>query len=186
MKPALALHHFQPSEEAAEYCGYQTGKSTHCGYPEGSAMHAVLKVQGAIGGVPVPDDLLVDARYQPAGVHTPRQPGEQTRYDTHAGTITLDDPMSTMQGLMVFFDQCVELAGKKDAVYRKAWQRQGYMGNLARVLSKVERLRAMMWHDFPDFGQETQETVKDTLKDLANLCGFLARNWDEGNKWGSQ
>jgi hypothetical protein len=140
-------------------------------------MHAVLNTKSNPPKVEPSIDYFVGPQY------TPRQPGEVTRYETHAGIITIDDPPSTMQGLMVFFDKCVGLAGSKDALYRKAWQKQGYMGNLARIMSKAERLRAMAWGD--TLGDPpSDETLRDTLMDMANLCGFMARNLEDGNRWG--
>lgn len=178
----IPLHRYTPAESTPDYCGYTIGDKV-CGYSEFTSVHSVASVSRR----PASDPLGLKERCLEGKPDVPpRQPGERLRYDTHAGTITLDDPMSTKQGLMVFFDKCVELAGKKDGLYRRAWERQGYMGNLSRVLSKVERLRTMLWQDYPELTDDMQETVKDTVQDLANLCGFLARNWEEGNKWGSQ
>lgn len=118
--------------------------------------------------------------------HRTAQPRQPEHYDTYAGRITLDNPPSTMQGLMVFFDGCVELAGQKDAAYGGAWRRQGYMGNLARLMSKADRLRNMLWTNDPDGYRRDEygETIQDTLKDMANLAGFMHRNYEDGNQWG--
>lgn len=117
--------------------------------------------------------------------HRTAQPRQPEHYDTYAGRITLDNPPSTMQGLMVFFDGCVELAGRKDAAYGGAWRRQGYMGSLARLMSKADRLRNMLWTNASSYGlTEGEETVQDTLQDMANLAGFMYRNYEDGNQWG--
>lgn len=76
----------------------------------------------------------------------------------------------------------------KDKAYGGAWQKQGYMGNLARILSKAERLQQLMWSDHNPFDQmselEEEETVVDTLKDLMALAAFMAANIEDGNRWG--
>lgn len=79
--------------------------------------------------------------------------------------------------------------------YGNAWQEQGYMGNLARILSKASRLKNMLWRDQED-GPDTPttgdqwsadvdgETVLDTLYDLSALCALAIANIEEGNRWG--
>lgn len=84
-----------------------------------------------------------------------------------------------------FASECEALAAEKDALYGGAWQRQGYMGNMARVLSKVERLRNMVWGDVTPEGTP-EETVLDTLRDLANLCAFMSENVQNDNRWGER
>jgi hypothetical protein len=65
------------------------------------------------------------------------------------------------------------------------------MGNLARIMSKVARLRTMLWcdpdGDGPPVAAEALdvEAVRDTLLDLINLSGFMLLNWEGGNRWGS-
>lgn len=73
----------------------------------------------------------------------------------------------------------------KDKHYRGAWREQGWMGNLARILSKSARLRSMLWKEdvlLPT--TQDQETVQDTLQDMINLCVFMMLNRQGGNKWG--
>lgn len=87
------------------------------------------------------------------------------------------------------FHEAVELARRKDADYGQAWKRQGYMGNTSRVLSKVERLRELVWSDNTADaedaeGGETVETVEDTLLDLMNLAAMALHNVRTGNRWG--
>jgi len=78
---------------------------------------------------------------------------------------------------------------KKKQAYGNAWQEQGYMGNLARILSKSDRLRNMMWKDLgqdesaPD-SPDQSESVLDTLYDLSALCALAISNIEEGNRWG--
>ena len=82
------------------------------------------------------------------------------------------------------------LVRKKDEAYGGAWQAQGWMGNLARIQSKTERLKNMLWREKPWLGTggeedaEEQESVLDTLHDLMALAAFMASNIEEGNRWG--
>lgn len=81
----------------------------------------------------------------------------------------------------------------KSRGYGNAWQEQGYMGNLARVLSKTSRLKNLLWRDGgPDMSVDMDggdadpeaESVLDTLLDLSALCALAVANIEEGNKWG--
>lgn len=91
-------------------------------------------------------------------------------------------------------DATLALVREKDKAYGGAWQKQGYMGNLSRIMSKTARLENMMWRDGgPDVsvamdGSDADpgtEHVLETLHDLMALCAFMASNIEEGNKWGS-
>lgn len=77
----------------------------------------------------------------------------------------------------------------KNRTYQDAWKRQGYMGNLGRILTKAARLEAMIWCDDTAYvekdGEVTvAESVTDTLKDLMALCAFMGANIEDGNRWG--
>jgi len=82
------------------------------------------------------------------------------------------------------------LIAKKSEGYGNAWQEQGYMGNLARILSKTARLRNMLWRENPwlgtggDEASEEQESALDTLHDMAALCAFFVANLRMGQRWG--
>lgn len=78
-----------------------------------------------------------------------------------------------------------ELLTEKQA-YGDAWKRQGYMGNLARILSKAARLENMVWRDIndPNIQEDQTESVQDTLLDLSALCALMLANLEEGNRWG--
>jgi hypothetical protein len=85
-------------------------------------------------------------------------------------------------------DAVLALVRKKDETYGGAWQRQGYMGNMARILSKTARLENMVWRDQTEVNEapgEADESVMDTLHDLMALCAFMADNIEEGNRWGT-
>lgn len=83
-------------------------------------------------------------------------------------------------------DATAALVREKDKSYGGAWQKQGYMGNLARVMSKAARLENMMWCDKADgeYDREAEEPALETLHDLMALCAFMASNLEEGNRWG--
>jgi hypothetical protein len=83
------------------------------------------------------------------------------------------------------FLEAIDLVTMKDAHYGGAWRTQGYMGNVARVLSKVSRLKTMMWCD-EDPDEALEEPIMDTLVDLINLAAFTVVNLREGNRWGAQ
>lgn len=70
----------------------------------------------------------------------------------------------------------------KNRNYGGAWREQGWMGNLARIMSKTARLRSMLWREVP-LGS-TSESVQDTLQDLLNLCVFMMLNLNGGERWG--
>lgn len=86
------------------------------------------------------------------------------------------------------FEDALELASAKDAGYGAAWRAQGYMGNLARVLSKAERLRNLAWEDHPEGGgslpQELREAVEEELRDIINIAAFGLVNLRDDNRWG--
>jgi hypothetical protein len=80
--------------------------------------------------------------------------------------------------------EMADLYVEKTVYYGDAWRQQGWMGNLARIMSKVARLRNMSWRRDPiDNGKETTE---DTLLDLANLSVFGLLNRRDGNFWGTR
>lgn len=70
----------------------------------------------------------------------------------------------------------------KDRQYGGAWREQGWMGNLARVMSKAARLRNMLWRDYQLEG--SAEPVRDTIQDMINLLVFMTLNMNGGNRWG--
>lgn len=75
------------------------------------------------------------------------------------------------------------IIAQKEMAYGSAWKAQGWVGNLARVLSKTSRLRNMLWRE--EELMDSKERVSDTLHDLTALAMFMAINIKENNKWGS-
>jgi hypothetical protein len=79
---------------------------------------------------------------------------------------------------------------KTKQAYGNAWREQGYMGNLARIMSKASRLRNMLWRDGTWVGTggeesaEEKESAVDTLLDLSALCALMAANLEDENRWG--
>lgn len=90
------------------------------------------------------------------------------------------DPTTAL--MLEVFAQCITLQRRKGLTYGDAFRSQGYMGNVARVLSKVARLKNMVWRDWPI--EDDEETVKDTALDLINLTAFFVLNRANRNKWG--
>lgn len=152
-------------------CRWATGQGTHCG--ASFDRHATA--------------------YAPDPVQKYLEEKGSAAYETyHGASFPVDDPPTTAQTVAMFHDQALRLAVIKNRAYGDAWRKQGYVGNLARVLSKAERLRSLLWQDKVwvgtggDESQQDEETVRDTLLDLANLCAMMAANVAAGNRWGDQ
>lgn len=91
--------------------------------------------------------------------------------------------ISTEQFAQVL-QEMANLYAEKTIGYGEAWREQGWMGNLARIMSKTARLRNMSWRRDPI--ENGKETTEDTLLDLANLSIFGLLNRRDGNFWGRQ
>lgn len=98
----------------------------------------------------------------------------------------LEEKAEAVTAFRAHADATAVLVREKDKAYGGAWRKQGYMGNLARIMSKAARLESMVWRDDKDGYQldEFGETVQDTLHDLMALAAFMATNLEEGNRWG--
>ena len=90
---------------------------------------------------------------------------------------------ATTAKLLDIFGRCVDLQRRKAQTYGEAFRSQGYMGNVARVLSKSARLKNMVWRDFGI--EDSEETVLDTVYDMINLAAFFVINYTDRNKWGN-
>lgn len=88
------------------------------------------------------------------------------------------------QELAVHLNEILQTVVEKNSLYGGAWRQQGWMGNLARMMSKVARLRSMCWRSDPVNSQS--ETVEDTARDLIAIAGFFLINRRDCNRWGSQ
>jgi hypothetical protein len=76
----------------------------------------------------------------------------------------------------------VNIVWLKTQRYGDTWRKQGWMGNLARILSKSGRLENMQWQDFGV--EDANESVQDTAQDLVALAVFFLMNKGQQNKWG--
>lgn len=97
-------------------------------------------------------------------------------YPARVGSGTVLDAARVMAGAL-------GTIAAKNADYGGAWQAQGWMGNLARIMSKTARLKNMLWRDDPGL-RNSDEPVTDTLVDLINLCVFALLNMRRSNRWG--
>jgi hypothetical protein len=104
-------------------------------------------------------------------------------------SIEAPDDFPAMQGSQTVLRAANEMAGAlgtlwaKEGLYGGAWRQQGWMGQLARIMSKTARLRAMLWAD--QDREDAQEPVRDTVQDLINLCALFLINRQERNRWGN-
>jgi hypothetical protein len=80
--------------------------------------------------------------------------------------------------------EAANLMLRKNAEYGSAWREQGWMGNLARIMSKSARLKNMLWRRDQVGGSNDNETVQDTLIDLINISVFMKMNLDIRNQFG--
>ena len=90
----------------------------------------------------------------------------------------------TLIALTSVFEQSMHIAHRKSFTYGDAWRRQGWMGNLARMMSKMSRIKHMLWRDHDV--ESTDEPVTDSAFDLINITGFMVINRSEENKWGTR
>jgi hypothetical protein len=102
-------------------------------------------------------------------------------------TTTVETTIPAVAAWDAFSAQVRDTIVRKSQGYGNAWQAQGYMGNLARVLSKTSRLKNILWKDDQSNGIGASvggESLADTLVDLGALAAFLSANFEEGNRWG--
>lgn len=92
-------------------------------------------------------------------------------------------PDRTVLALAHVFEEALNVAYRKASGYGMAWQRQGYMGNVARILSKTARIENLVWNDEPE-GDDHCENVQDTLGDLVSIVAFALVNYKADNRWG--
>lgn len=124
--------------------------------------------------------LLAGVQKAFAGVRIPALPSQEQR-DADGDEILAR--LREQPDIAEVFLEVVDLITMKDAQYGGAWRDQGYMGNVARVLSKAARLKNLMWCD-EDPSETLEEPVMDTLIDMIALAAFTVVNLREGNRWG--
>ena len=151
-----------------------------CGLEMGSLVHKGFKL--VFAAIPPKTETVAGTQEQSGvtdnGVSWKRE-GKKVHFSLTAPAVQAWDAYSA---------QVRDLLSAKSVGYGNAWQEQGYMGNLARVLSKTARIKNMMWGDHNpedlDHIEHDDESVLDTLKDLGALCALAIKNIEEGNRWG--
>lgn len=91
---------------------------------------------------------------------------------------------ATCELLVHMWQEQLNLFLAKNTMYRDAWRDQGWRGNVARVLSKASRIKAMLWGSVTWNSFDGDEPVEDTLRDLSLLCMFTIINRSHDNEWG--
>lgn len=89
---------------------------------------------------------------------------------------------ATVNRVAYVFEGVLNTIYQKEQHYGGAWRSQGWMGNLARIMSKVSRLRNMQWRADPM--EAASESIDDTLQDLIALSAFGSINRVDANVWG--
>jgi len=90
---------------------------------------------------------------------------------------------SAIEAFVYVLEGCLNTYVAKDRAYGAAWRAQGWMGNLARIMSKTARLKEMLWRG-DRIMEAGGESVRDTLQDLINLAVFMTLNLGQENEWG--
>lgn len=179
--------------------------SKKCRLPKHSKRHAgrpTVYLPAQVEQVEEPEDDLSDlddeqfrCPNEPCGFYTGVAEKLREHSDAHAHFVKeapespfLLKPFDGEAALAILChsEKVLELVRQKDRAYGGAWKAQGYMGNLARIQSKTERLKNMTWRDRAegDFSTEEDEPIEDSLRDLMALCAFALANLEEGNRWG--
>lgn len=83
-------------------------------------------------------------------------------------------------------DEAMRVMSEKNSSYQDAWQEQGWRGNLARIMSKVTRLRNMLWRNNVSLLNGDKEHPRETLLDVINCCVFAILNLDDEREWGHE
>ena len=180
-KAVIPLHRYQ-SPNGNGLCTYETGGMV-CGNAAAYIVHVTSQdfrpitdatLAPLVPGQGMPKD--------PVGAYL-EEKADMAHETYHGASFPVDDPPTTAQIVAMFNDAALRLVASKSEGYGRAWEEQGWQGNLGRILSKASRLRHMLWRSEPVLAVGT-EHVRETLLDLANLCAFMAHNLDEGNRWG--
>lgn len=97
--------------------------------------------------------------------------------------VQASDTIPAVAAWDAFSAQVRDTIVRKSQGYGNAWQEQGYMGSVARILSKAARIKNLVWRE-PNIDFKEEESAQDTLVDLAALCAFATANMEESNQWG--
>lgn len=127
------------------------------------------------------------------GVYQRRQKLEQLELEllkAREDMVAHGDPLP-LQDLRNVVGDALRLLDGKQRQYGDAWRKQGYMGQVARIKSKTDRLDNLLWRDadgngypLPANWDRDGETVVDTALDLINLAAMFVVNFTNENRWG--
>lgn len=140
--------------------------------------------------VGVTSELIPPHRYQEGNLHLCRVRvpleggGDAVCMKTRDHVRHLDEDNSTEGVLQEVFQETLKLARLKDQTYAQAWRTQGYMGNVARVLSKAARLKELLWRDHDNARTLPINASEEELVDIINIAAFALHNLRQGNRWG--
>jgi hypothetical protein len=95
------------------------------------------------------------------------------------------DYNATISQMRRVFDECLDLASRKNRDYGDAWRDQGWRGNLSRVFEKAKRLRTLLWRGDAQPSQ-VRESARETAIDTINTMAFFILNHDAGVEWGDE
>jgi len=97
----------------------------------------------------------------------------------------VSDTQHTINQMRRVFDECLELASKKNADYGDAWRESGWRGNLSRIFEKTKRLRTLLWRG-DAYQPYADEGARETMLDIINTTCFTVLNRDAGVEWGHE
>lgn len=83
------------------------------------------------------------------------------------------------------FQEALALFRQKNESYGDSWRRQGWRGNLSRILEKADRLRTMLWNA-KSITMAGDESTRQTALDMLNSLAFFIINTDGGVEWGNE
>jgi hypothetical protein len=102
-------------------------------------------------------------------------------YGTTLRAFGLEDTPNAQEMLEVFLN-ALRIHEDRDRRYGDGWKRRGWLGNVADIIRKGERVRSMFW----DSTEYDIVDDPDDLFDLINYAAFAIRNSWRGNRTGSE
>jgi hypothetical protein len=205
----VPLHRYKADDDKAG-CAYRVGQG-FCGQGESSSLHAVVRLSEPVNmsghawrnlNPPgyAPDQCTfsegdeVCGRIKSSKIHAGYAPQltdddepddeELTHPDVAVGEFLRAGSSEAI--VDEFMRRVLVKVRAKDAYYGEAWRRRGWNGNLTRILTKADRLEHMLMNDHPMTTDNIDESVLDTVEDLAALCAFFAVNFSDRNRFGGR
>jgi len=78
-----------------------------------------------------------------------------------------------LKQIELFFEKCKEVSAKKTEMYgASSIGELGLKGEFVQVHRKYSRLKRMLWES-KGYSLEKEDTLKDTLIDMANYCAMI-------------